>query len=394
MDHIKAKLQKEVDALEPELKKLSYRIHAHPEVGWEEQNASRWITEYLEDGGFHIERGICGLPTAFRASYGTGKPVIAFLSEYDALPDIGHGCGHNIIASAAVGAGMASRLISDQWSTTILVMGCPAEELLGGKVILVEKGAFDDVDAALMVHPLGEEGNWAGMKSTASVSLEVEYWGRQSHAAVDPWNGINALGALLLAFNNIHALQLYFRDRTRINGIIKDGGKAVNVIPEYALGSFMIRTPKDTYLDQLIEKVIQCFEAAAHATGAHLEYRKGLRCATMHSNAVLLGLWKKNMEILGRKVGDINDSSASTDMGNVSLAVPSIHPFLSISREPMSFHTREFAAAAVSDAGRKAMADGAKGLAMTAVDIVTQPRVLCRIKEEFEEMSREFQGII
>lgn len=379
-------IHQNVDNQRPGLEKLGIQIHENPELGWEEENASRWVSHYLEKGGFRIERGICELPTAFRASYGRGKPVVAFLAEYDALPEIGHGCGHNIIAGAAAGAGLAARSIADQVGGTIIVMGCPAEELLGGKVIMVERRAFDGIDVALMVHPVAGGDNWAGFNSTASVSLEVEFWGKESHAAADPWDGINALEALMLAFNNINAFRQHIRERGRINGIITDGGKAPNLIPEHSAAAFIIRAHTDPYLEELRGRVVNCFEGATRATGARLDYRNGLKCAAMQSNLTLLELWRKNLEILGLKVGKIVDNSASTDMGNVSITLPSIHAFLSISPDPIPFHTREFAAAAASVLGKRAVLNGAKALAMTAADVITQSEILSHIKQEFMAM--------
>ena len=381
---LKKEIQKEVDAHRQELIDLSLRIHANPELGYEEFKASGWLTEYLEENGFKVERGICDLPTAFRASYGQGKPVIALVAEYDALPDVGHGCGHNIIGVAATGAGIAAKLAVDQDGGTILVMGCPAEEKLGGKVIMVDKGAFDGIDAAMMMHPRGQVAP-VGMRSLAMISLDVEFWGKSSHAAAFPWDGINALDALILAMQNIHALRFHFKDRNRVAGIITDGGKAPNVIPEHAAGIFMIRTPSNEELDGLCEKVLNCFKGAAVATGARLEYKWGLQVSTLRNDPVLTQLWTDNMRALGREVVDIEDHpGGSTDMGNVSVVVPSIHSFIVISSEVLPGHTHERAIAAASDAGMKALIDGAKALAMTTADVICQPEALSQIKEEFQ----------
>ncbi len=388
-EELKVRIQEEVDAHRQELIDLSLKIHANPELGWREEKASAWLADCLEKNGFEVERGICDLPTAFRASYGEGKPVIAFLSEYDALPDIGHGCGHNIIATTGVGAGIAAKLLADQFGAKVLVMGCPAEELLGGKIIMVEKGAFDAVDVAMIVHPIWQN-NWAGLISLANIFLEVEFHGKEAHASADPWDGISALEALTLAFNNINALRLHVKDRGRISGIITDGGKAANVIPKHAAGTFQIRAPEDAYLDELREKVLKCFEGAALSTGARLEYRWGLRCSVMQHNFALLQPWRKNMETLGRTVDDILDGiPGSIDTGNVSTVVPSIHPLIAISTERLTAHSAEFAAAAASDAGNRAVIDGAKALAMTAADVIAQPEILRRIKDEFAEMRKQ-----
>lgn len=383
LEKLKQTIQKEVEAHGQELIDLSLKIYANPEIGYEEVKASGWLTEYLEKNGFKIERNIAGLPTAFRASYGKANPVIAMVAEYDALPDVGHGCGHNIIGVAAVGAAVAAKLLADHVGGTILVMGCPAEEKLGGKVIMVDKGAFDGVDAAIMVHPRGQDAP-VGFRALAMISLEVEFWGKSSHAAAAPWAGISALEALVLAINNINAMRLHTKDRSRIAGIISDGGKYPNVVPEHAAAAYMIRAADDVYLAELCEKVLNCFKGAALSTGARLDYRWGLKCSALRHNSVLIKLWTDNIQALGRSVSELGDSGGSTDMGNVSNVVPSMHPFIAISSEVLPGHTLEFAAAACSDYGMKAMIDAAKALAMTAADVISQPEVLARIKEEFK----------
>jgi len=383
LERLKIKIQEEVEAHRREIIDLSMKIHRNPEVGWEEVQASGWLASYLEKHGFKVERGICSLPTAFRASYGQGKPVIAFVAEYDALPN-GHACGHNLIGSASARAGVAARLAADEFGGTILVMGSPAEELLGGKVIQVNEGAFDGADVAMMVHPAAPI-NWSGFKSMACTTLDVEFFGKAAHGSRS-WEGINALEALLLAFNSINSLRPYAKDKSRIFGIITDGGKAANVVPEHSAGKFMLRTPEDTQLDELCEKALDCFKGAALVTGARLEYKWGLRANAMRSNSALVRVWSKNMEAVGRKVeekDEIKYPSGSTDMGNVSLVVPSIHPFIAIASEPMSSHSTEFAVAAASDGAKQALIDGAKALAMTAVDVMAQPETLSEIKEEF-----------
>ena len=379
---LKIDIQREVEAHHQELIDLSLRIHSNPEVAWGEQKAASWLGNYLEKNGFKVERGICDLPTAFIGSYGQGEPVIAMIAEYDALPDIGHGCGHNIVGTSAVGAGIAAKLAVDCSGGTILVVGSPAEEVLGGKVIMVEKGTFEGVDMAMTVHPIGQR-NWSGSQSLACIFLEIEFWGKSSHAAVDPWSGISALEALILAFNNINALRFHLKDRSRISGIITDGGKAANIVPEHAAGTFMIRATEDAYLDELCKKALSCFKGAALSTGARLEYRWGRKCSAMRSNTILAKLWHNNMESLGHEVSEIEDIGGSLDMGNVSLVVPSIYPHIAISTKPVLLHTTEFAAAAASDSGHQALIDGAKALAMTAADVIAQPETLSRIKEEF-----------
>jgi len=319
---------------------------------------------------------------------------LAILAEYDALPEVGHGCGHNIIGSSAVGAAVASKMIADKLEATIKVMGCPAEELLGGKVFMVDKGIFSDVDASLEVHPMVVPDNWAGAKLSASILLDVEFFGKPAHAAFDPWNGINALEAMIQSFKNVDGLRPHMKDRSRFHGVILDGGRVPNVIPEHSAGKFMIRTAQDGDLGDLREKVVKCFEAAALATGARLEYKWGPRCNALQNNSVILEYWTKNMATLGREVGEINVNSGSTDVGNVSVRVPSIHAFLSISNETLPGHSVQFAKAAASELGDKAVIDGAKALAMTAADLVASPDALTRAKNELEETRKRERIVI
>jgi amidohydrolase len=389
LEKLKKMIQEEVEAHRQELIDLSLRIHANPELGWHEEKASGWLSDYLENKRFKVERGICELPTAFRAGYGQGKPVVAIMAEYDALPDVGHGCGHNIIGTSAVGAGLAAKLVVEKFGGTILVMGSPAEELLGGKVVMAERGAFDGIDVAMMVHPRRQSSTVA-RRHLSAIFLEVEFWGKAAHAAGAPWDGISALEALILGINNMNALRFHTRESTRLSGIITDGGKAANVIPEHAAGTFQVRAVDDASLDELREKVLNCFKGAALATGTRLEYRWGLRCSYMRHNPTLIQLWSDNMQALGRKVAGFDDSgSGSIDMGNVSVLVPSIHPFIAISSTPLPPHSHEFATASASDAGMKALIDGAKALAMTAADVISRPQTLSRIKEEFLNPSKQ-----
>ncbi|MFC2060026.1 M20 family metallopeptidase [Chloroflexota bacterium] len=387
---LKTKIQEEVETHRQGIVDLSLKIHANPEIAWQEVKASGWLTDYLEKNGFKVERGICGLPTAFRASYGEGKPVVAYVCQYDAVTNTSHGCGHNIIAAAGVGASVAAKLAADQFGGTILVIGTPAEEVLGGKVIMVEKKAFASIDVALMVHPTGEH-DWAGISSTNMTTLTVEFWGKEAHAAADPWDGISALQAMISAFNNINALRLHIKDKARVHGIITDGGKAANVVPEHCAGTFMIRSVEEAYLDELCEKVLSCFKGAALSIGARLGYRWGTKIYRMHPNHVLLGLWRNNMATLGRKVREIKDVQASSDMGNVSLVVPSIFPLIAIASKPLATHSAEFHAAAVSDAGNQGVIDSAKALAMTATDVMAQPETLSQVREEFLQMSKQVE---
>ena len=385
LEEVKTKIQKEIDNYSQSLIDLSHKIHENPELGWQEVKASGWLIDFLKENGFRVEQGIADLPTAFRADYGNGKPVIAFMAEYDALPTIGHGCGHNIIAAAAIGAAMGAKILADENEATLVVLGCPAEELLGGKVLMVEKGAFDEIDAAMQIHAVTKDENWAGFASSACIPLDVEFFGEEAHAAADPWNGISALEAIIQSFNNINSLRLHLKDRSRISGIVTKGGEVVNIIPGHAACKFQMRSPEDDYLDELKQKVLNCIEGAAMATGCRLEYRWGMRCNAMRNNMTMLDLWKDNMAALGREVTGIQENSGSTDTANVSVTIPCIHGFVSISKETLPFHSKAFCDAAGSQLAEKAVIDGAKAMAMTAADLVASPDALSRAKKELEE---------
>jgi len=383
---LKAAVSNGVDAQHHQLNELSLRIHSNPELGFQENKAVAWLTQYLGENGLAVERGICELPTAFRASYGQGKPAIAILAEYDALPKLGHACGHNLIAASAVGAGIASKLAIDQFGGSILVIGTPAEELSGGKAIMAQRGGFNNLDVAMMVHP-GEH-DTATTRALACQALEVEFFGKAAHSASRPEAGINALEAMIQSFVAINSLRQHIKDKARIHGIITDGGEAANIVPAHSAGVFLVRAEDNAYLDELRQKVINCFVGAATASGARLEYRWGdTSYAPMHNNLTLARLFKQNMESLGRKVRLTDPSSAfgSTDMGNVSQLVPSIHPMVAIAPEEVSAHSPQFASAAASEAGTRGLLDGAKALAMTVVDLVASPEIVTKIKEEFRQ---------
>ena len=381
---LKALVVSEIDTRCRQLGELSQKIHANPEVAFQEFKAAAWLTEYLEENGFAVERGICELPTAFRGSYGAGEPVIAILAEYDALPKLGHACGHNLIAASAVGAGVASKRAVDRFGGGIMVIGTPGEELYGGKAIMAGRGAFDNVDMAMIVHPGGE--NTATMHTLACQTLDVEFFGKAAHAAARPEAGINALEALLQSFNAINSLRQHIRDKARIHGIITDGGEAANVVPAHTAGSFIVRAEDDSYLDELKERVINCFTGAATASGAKLEYRWGeVRYASMLNNLTLARLFKRNMQSLGHKMrlGDATLKSFSTDVGNVSQLVPAIQPMVAIAPADVLIHSPQFALAAASEDGLHGLLDAAKAMAMMVVDLLASPEMVAGVKEEF-----------
>ncbi|MFH1775544.1 MAG: M20 family metallopeptidase [Chloroflexota bacterium] len=384
MDDLRARVSGEVDKRRDGLIELSLKLHANPELAFAEIQAAGWLTRYLEEAGFSVERGICELATAFRASYGEGQPAVAILAEYDALPEVGHGCGHNIIAAAAVGAGVAAKAAASRFGGTVMVIGTPAEELYGGKIIMAERGAFADVDMAMMVHPGAR--NVATWQALACQTLDVEFFGRASHAAARPEAGINALEAMIQSFTAINSLRQHIRNKARIHGIITAGGEAANIVPAYSAGSFIVRAEDDSYLDGLKERVLNCFVAASVATGARLEYRWGeVHYAPLRNNLTLARLFVKNMESLGRTMPlyDEGDAFGSTDMGNVSQLVPSIHAEVAIAPPTVLIHSPDFTQAAASEAAMDGLIAGAKALALTAADLLASPEIVVEVKKEF-----------
>jgi len=375
-----------VEAQRATLIELSERIHGCPELKFEEYRASAWLADYLEGVGFAVERQAYGLPTAFAARIGSGEPQVAVLCEYDALPGIGHACGHNIIAAAGAGAGAALAAVVGATGGTVVVLGTPAEEGGGGKVLMARRGAFHNVEAAIMVHPAGRD--VAGMHVLALSQVEVQYRGRAAHAAAAPQRGINALDALVTAYNSLAQLRQHIQPTERIHGIITDGGQAPNIVPERAAGIFCIRSATEAALAELKERVLACFTAAALATGAELELQTlGEDYADMWTSQPLIEAYAVNLERLGRQVvGGTTASTAisgSTDMGNVSKLVPAIHPMIAAAPPTVPLHSVEFARWAGAETGHQSVIDGAKVLAMTALDVLSTPALVVRMKAAF-----------
>jgi len=376
-----------VEAMRRDLIALSERIHAHPELAFQEFQAAAWLSAILSRHGFTVEQGIGDLPTAFRAAVSGPRPgpTIAFLAEYDALPSMGHACGHNIIGTAAIGAALALRRLIRWLSGRIVVIGTPAEEAGGGKVILLRRGCFDDVDVALMIHPSIRNAVARGSLATNAVLFEFE--GRAAHAAAAPDEGINALDAVIQTFVSINALRQQLRPDARIGGIIVNGGAAANIIPAYASARFSIRAQDQGYAQQVVQRVIHCAEAGALATGATLKVTRISSYDEMWPNFTIARAFQANLEALGRRVvgADPNERMGSTDTGTISHYIPTVHAYVAIapdSPEGISSHTPEFAAAAVSPTGHAGLLDGAKALAMTAIDLLTDPDLLPRAKAE------------
>jgi amidohydrolase len=361
------------DALDrhvPDLVGLSHRIHAHPELKWEEVRACAWTAGVLADAGHAVDTGICGVPTAFACRIGDGPLHVAICAEYDALPGIGHACGHNIIAAAAVGAGLALAPLVDELGLTVTVVGTPAEEGGGGKVVLLERGAFDGVHAACMVHPAPHD--LLRPRVTAVSSIEVRYTGREAHAAAAPQHGVNAGDAFVVAQVAIGLLRQHVHTTDQVHGVVVQGGDVANVVPAHTRGEWMIRARDVDDLRELRPRVERCFEAGALATGASLEIVDLAPTYThMEHDDGLASSYRANAEALGRVFPDALDMTFSTDMGNVSLAVPSIHPCIGVESGGATIHQPEFAEAAIGASADRAVVDGALGLAWTIVDAAT-----------------------
>jgi amidohydrolase len=337
-----------------------------------------------------VERGVAELPTAFVATTRgaqTGGPTIAFLAEYDALPGLGHACGHNIIGTAATGAALAMHAIRQQIPGTIKLIGTPAEERGGGKVIMAERGVFDQVDAAMMIHPGVKAMTTRG--SLASNKLRFEFLGRAAHAAAAPDLGINALDACIQTFNNINALRQHLTPDVRIHGIITHGGDAPNIVPKYAAAEFSVRAATSDASFVVVEKVIRCAEAGALAAGAELKVRHLTHYANRLANPTLARLFAGNIGALGERVEEPapDERMGSSDMGNISHLMPAIHPYVTIADPGTGGHTPEFAVAAASERGNQALLRAAKALAMTAVDLLTQPELMDQAQHEFQQMT-------
>lgn len=370
------------EATRQSLIELSHRIHAHPELGFEEERASTWLGEALSDAGFAVEAGVCDLPTAFIARAGTGPLHIAICAEYDCLPGIGHACGHNMIAAMSVGAAMAAARVADDVGLTVTVVGTPAEESGGGKILLLERGAFSGVHAAMMVHPAPLDALDPAILAVAQ--LDITYTGKAAHAAAFPELGVNAADALTIAQTSIGLLRQHIHPTDRIHGIVTKGGEAPNIVPASTAAHYMVRAKTLGDLDEIQAKVLRCFEAGALATGATL-HTESLHppYAEMHHDLEIGAFYQRNATALGRSFLDIREilerAAGSTDMGNVSLAIPSIHPFIGIDSLPAVNHQPEFAAHCVTPTADQTVIDGALATAWTAIDLATDDAIRARL---------------
>lgn len=389
---MKERILKRADELKDELLRLSHDIHANPETSFEEFRAAAWQKELLEKHGFEVEAPFCGMETAFRAVKKSGKPgpVVAFLSEYDALNGLGHACGHNIIAASSVGAGLALASVLDETGGEVQIVGTPAEEGGGGKVFMVERGAFEGVDFALMMHPSTK--NIIGRGGLAAQGVRVEFRGRAAHSAT-PDKGINALTSLIALFNGIDTLRQVWPNSAKINGIITKGGSASNIIPELAEALFTVRASTKKELVAMFADLRRTADAAARLTGAEVVVEGEPVYAERYSNSVMGEAFKRNMETLGEPMEypDPKERVGSSDVGNVSLEIPTIHEYLAIADPSVAGHTAEFREASLSPRGDDVVLLAAKGLALTGWDLLTDERLREAAKAEYRERAAPFK---
>lgn len=385
MSDRKNQVQEAVDRMESQLRTVSREIFEHPEVKNEEVFASELLASELEKAGFEVELGVAGLDTAIRAVHSAVSegPTVVILGEYDALPEIDHACGHNLIAAGGLGAALAVGSIKPELPGKLIFFGTPAEEGGGGKVVMIEAGLFEEVDVAMMFHPACN--TMVGRGSLAITEVKIEFHGKPSHASGSPEKGINALDAVIQTFNGINALRQHIKDGARIHGIISHGGLKPNIVPEYASAEFYVRAQENGYRDELLDKLRKCAEGAALATGARLEFTEvGHAYKAMKPNKILGELFLKHVVANGIPHKPQKDNAmGSTDMGDVTQVVPGIHPYVQIAEDDVAGHSREFTDASGSERGQLAMLAAAKAMAMTTVDLLTDADLVAKIWEEF-----------
>ncbi|TFH04711.1 MAG: M20 family peptidase [Candidatus Thorarchaeota archaeon] len=381
-----------MDENKQRLIEISDEIHANPEVANEEVKASRLLADELEKAGFKVDLGVAGLETAILAVHPDQSegPTIAILGEYDALPGIGHACGHNLIATSALGACLALGSMKKDIPGKLVFMGTPAEEAIGGKIAMVEKVLFKDVDAVMMYHPSAGY-TMTGRAGLALTEVIIEFTGKASHASGTPEKGINALDAVIQTFNGINALRQHIKSDARIHGVITHGGLKPNIVPDFAAAEFYVRAPTDSYCGVLVKKLENCAIGAASATGATLKYtvvEPSYQSRIM--NRTMGDLFEKNLTAIGEPLIPLPPGSGagSSDIGNVSQVVPSIHPYISICDDSIAGHSIEFEKASKSTRAYEAMLNAAKALAMTAIDLFTDSDLMNQATEEFQNRKK------
>jgi amidohydrolase len=379
---LKTRALKALDTLEPETRDLALRIHAHPETGFQETQAVRWVSEMLTRHGYQVDAGVADIPTAIVAraqGRGTG-PTIGLIAEYDALAGLGHACGHNLMGAGMAAAAVALKTVLPELNGTVAYYGTPAEEGGGGKILMLERGAFKGCDAAIQYHAGDHTSVATGC--LAVQRIDFEYTGRPAHSAAAPWNGLNALDAVIQVFNSVNAMRQQVRPDTRIHGIITDGGQAVNIVPERAAAAFGVRSSDSAYHKELMTRMEACGRAAAEATGTTVKISKGLLFDALKYNATMGELIKQNAGALGFTVED-RFVGASTDLGNLSQALPTVSYTLPTCPPGVGMHTRDALDAGKAEIGLAGMMNDAKVMVMTAIDLLASPALVERAWVEF-----------
>jgi amidohydrolase len=376
----------EIDRWADRLVDVSHQIHAHPELNFEEVFAHDLLTSVLDDAGLGPTRHAYGVATAFESVVGERGPDVAVLSEYDALPGIGHACGHNVIATSGLGAGLALAALAGDVGARVRIMGTPAEEGGGGKIVMARNGAFTGLTAAMMVHPA--DADLIRMNCIAVQQLDVDYAGRAAHAAAAPQHGRNALDAAVLGYMNVATLRQHIRPDERVHGVFTKAGDKANIVPAEAAMTWMVRSPTIETLQPLKQRVLACLESSAVATGCSCTVRwEGVTYADMLDNQPMVASYVANAAALGRTVRDPVATGrpvvGSTDMGNVSYLAPSIHPMIQVADPGTAIHTIDFARFAASESGDRAVIDGAKAMAMTVIDLWASPALRAAAEAEF-----------
>jgi amidohydrolase len=372
-----------IDAYQEKMVSLSHEIHEHPELKFREHFACDLLARAIRELGLEVQTGVGGLDTSFRTIFGNPGATIAILAEYDALPN-GHSCGHNLIAGAALAAAAGLASMRQKLPGQIVLMGTPAEEGGGGKITLLDKGGFEGVDAAMMAHPADCE--YSSIPVLAMQHLRITFHGRAAHAAAAPWSGVSALSAVLQTFQSVDAARLHFRDLSRVHGIITNGGQAVNIVPELAECEFSARAITAKHADEIAERIRRCADAAAMTTGASVDHEVICAYKNMISNRTITQVYERNSAALGTVVREAppGTPTGSTDMGDVSHAVPAIHPTFQISNQGEgTCHEDAFVRYSDSERGYTAMIRVAKAMALSAYDLLAKPEALAAAKAEF-----------
>jgi amidohydrolase len=381
--HAHEEICRAIDSRKDEIVHLSHQIHERPELKFEEHFACDLLTKAIRAMGLEVEAGTGGLPTAFRSEFGGSGPAVAILAEYDALPN-GHSCGHNLISGAAIAAAAGLLAIRQNLPGRIVLLGTPAEEGGGGKITLLERGAFAGVEAALMAHPYDSE--YCSIPALATQHLRITFHGHAAHAAVAPWDGASALSALIQTFQSVDAARLHFRDNSRVHGVITNGGQAVNIVPELTQCEFLARATTSAYAAEIAARIVRCAQAAADATDTRMEHQLIGGYKNMVNNRAMGQLYARHSATLGTPAPEAPAGmpTGSTDMGDISHAMPSIHPLFQISDVGTgNCHEDAFVKYTDSDRGYAAMIRVAKAMALTAYDLLADPQALAAAKAEF-----------